>query len=137
MPLSGSWSQASISPCSTYPVGRGNPRGTRPESAVGAWFSANSTAIDPPIECPQKTKGDIAEGIDEFGKESQVFPCASKNRSPGVSVARQINRKGSVTGLQVPKDSGASTPRSVAGAVHQEHELAAAVGQHGLPKGSR
>ena len=53
-----------------------------------------------------------------------MFPCASKNRSPGVSVARQINRKGSVTGLQVPKDV-APVRRSVAGAVHQEHELAA------------
>ena len=53
-----------------------------------------------------------------------MFPCASKNRAPGVSVARQINRKGSVTALQVPKDV-APVRRSVAGAVHQEHELAA------------
>ena len=64
------------------------------------------------------------EGIDELGKESQVFPCASKDRALGVPVAGQINRKRRVIALQVPIDV-VPICRAVAGAVHQEHELAA------------
>ena len=73
---------------------------------------------------PAEDEGWHAEGIDEIGKESQVFPCASKDRALGTSVAGQIDRKRSVTALQVPIDV-VPVRRAVAGTVYQEHELTA------------